>query len=247
MGKTRWILPVVIFIAFALFGFGIAQIFGRSDLLATILSKRTPTFPPTQASNQQNFLIIHVDDLAGVNPCLVSVWIGFISYFEDQPFIYFKQLYPDPNSPYMREAIIKAFQMDATRKPSPEFIQEIKHFNIPWDGYILMDDFAASEMVTWIQMARPTSPSSENLAPTPEQVITARPGEPDLSLALEPTWIQDLCEHLSRRNFNAGPFQKWSEVMPHHMQTDLTFDTLALTWENLTSSSKPTRCKVTDP
>jgi hypothetical protein len=241
MGKTRWILPVIIFLFFSLFGFGIAQSIGRSDLLASILSRQAPTsLAPTEHSNQQNFLIIHVDDLTGSHPRLVSVWVGLITFFEDQPFIHMKLLYPDPNSPYLREAIKNAFILDEQGKPSQAFTVEIQRFNIPWNGYILVDDVGASELIGALQLAPPSNPA----VPTPEFLIPLSIDTPDASLALEPGWIQNLCLHLSQRNLNAPPFQKWSEVIPNHLRTDLTFDTLALTWERLTSSSRPTLCKI---
>jgi hypothetical protein len=245
LGKTRLILLVTFFILFAITGYLTGQVLGKAVVGSALIT--TPTPNPVEIAgyaNQHNFLFIHADDLSKKPPKLISVKIGLITDFEGEPFIHFKSLYPNANAPFMQTIIVNAFNLGPDGKPLPGFFTQINRYNIKYDGFILIDDSGATILTSYIDGTNTKSQSTGAQAEP-----TTNPGaadNTDMYTVVEAKWIQTLCTFLGQRNTNLAPYQKWSEVMPDHVRTNLNFDTLALTWERLTTAPKPTRCKLID-
>lgn len=236
MGKTRVLPLLIIFVLFTLFGFGIALLVGRSPF--AISGDNTPTTPNLSGiAQQQSLILVHSDDLSAQSPRLVTVWIALITQIDDQPYVHFKQLYPASNSASTQIDLAGTFQFGMNGKPGPEFYDQLKRYNIAWNGTVMVDDAGGAILSGWLQQALPPNSYTSSVFTIRQAAVG------DSSAALETAWLTQLCIYVGQRGLTVDNSPKWSEVMPRHMRTDLDFSTLQLTWEQLTSAPQPTRCK----
>ncbi|NPV77900.1 MAG: hypothetical protein HPY59_16185 [Anaerolineae bacterium] len=217
---------LIIFIFCAVFGFAGAkstwQTFYKS------LSPQGSTAASSVNTIQHNFLVIRVDDLQSSQPALLSAWI-FFTTFTDPPYMIMKILYPNPR----QDGIASSFSIDADGKLSPQFEQEIKKLNFPWDGHLILDNEGLQKINGWIL----------------EQPLELPPYDPQNMLDGFTTYVNDsrqwamFCQNLPGMAQRQNTLL-WREVTPTHMRTNLDFETMILLWDYMTHSSAPPYCEV---
>ena len=226
--KKIFVILVILIIFFlcALFGFAGAKSGWQAFNLSLPSTSSTPA--PVINTVQHNFLVIRVDDLQSSRPVLVSAWI-FFTTFTDPPYMIMKILYPNPR----QDGIAASFAIDANGKLSPQFEQEIKKLNFPWDGYLVLDSQGLQKINRWIL----------------DQPLETPPYDPQNMPDGFTTYVNDSRQWLLFCQNMPGMAQRqntlsWREITPANLRTDLSFETLILFWDYMTRSNAPPYCEV---
>ena len=226
MKKAYLLIALVLFIVFAYFGFKAASNLDANSSVDT---------PDTLdlAGKQQNFLIVHVDDLSKNRPQLISVWAVFI-VFNTTPQLMFVPLYPAADE--ISKPLENAFAGSKKSSLDPRFEDEIDdQFDISTSGYLLVDNSSVSSFRKWL------TGKDETISTTPPRT----PDENHLVLYNGQEYFQALCSDFSnsgaRSFFNSI---KWSQILPEHFSTNLSFETFTLAQDLLKSSGKIAQCNV---
>lgn len=226
MKKVYLLIALVLFIIFAYFGFKAASNLDAKSSGSTPLTLDLP-------GNQQNFLIVHVDDLTNNRPQLISVWGVFIM-FNSPPQLMFVPLYPSAD--VTSKALENSYGSSRAGSLDAKFIDEIEgQYNITTSGYILVDNAAVGLFRKWL------TGKDETISTTPPR----SPDENRLVLYNGQEYFQELCSDFSESG--AKPFFnsiKWSQVLPDHFSTNLSFETCTLAQDLLKSAGKITQCNV---
>ncbi|NMB88394.1 MAG: hypothetical protein GYA17_08525 [Chloroflexi bacterium] len=209
----------------------IANEVGQNPLPPTSVSNASPANPATP-QNQENILILHVDDLTSQTPRLVSVWMAVVSY-SDPSVIFFKSLYPRPVGDQGVIPFDQFFSLDGGRHLSANFVSNAQAYNIHWNGYFLIDQYAISSMYAY------ALGSSIDLfnepATTPDQI--------QIVISKETGLLQAACNSIPTIANNNRVFH-WSEFIPRHFRTQYSFEDLVFNWDRLISANNSPHCEV---
>lgn len=225
MNRIRFSVYVVVFLISSIMGLvtanGISHFLDQS-LVPVMVSKQP---------EQQNILIIHVDDLQSGTPQLVSAWTMF-SVANNQHFITLKSLYPVSVPDPMLSQLSDTFALSSKNKPSKEFFNALKVYQIEWDGYILIDNQGILDLHRWL-VGNPTVTLNDN--PTPQT---------DLILQEETLLFNGICHGIIRAGLQPGDTVQWQTIFPQHLQTSLSTKELKAQWQRITELSAPPICNV---
>jgi len=217
---------LLIFILCVVFGFASAKTTWQTFYES--LSPKGSTTAPSADTIQHNFLVIRVDDLQSQQPVLLSAWI-FFTTFTDPPYMIMKILYPNPR----QDRMVAAFSINADGKISPQFEQEVRKLNFPWDGHLILDNQGLEKINNWIL----------------EQPLELPPYSPQNMPDGFTTYLNDsrqwamYCQNLPGMAQRQNALS-WREITPAHLRTDLDFETMILFWDYMTRSSTSPYCEV---
>lgn len=195
-------------------------------------TKATPTFLQNNLKKQQNLVIILTDDLTISNPSLISVWAVFISYGSTPPSLNFVQIFPS-ESKDGRVDLMPAFSLTESKDPSPVFDKALRAFNFPIDGVIVTDAEGFNNISGWMfgnqyQLESPISATSDN------QMGAAQMLQQFVSAA---------CPKLTNADPTGKTAFSWQDLIPKHFHTRMPFETMAISWQNLSSNGTPPHCE----
>jgi hypothetical protein len=231
MKKSGLILALFFFAACAIFGYLAASKAGFGTSSADTSSASSST---TLASSQRNYLLIQVDDLGNKSPQLVQVWI-VLTYYSDPPQIMFLPLYPSYDSA-QNTAIAGAFSMNNSNRLTTKLSEKIASlYKVNVDGYILTDAAGEYSIANWfgIQDIQP------NISPAKSDE------EKHTILLTSQTFFQNVCAQLkSGGAANEYSSMQWSQLIPGHFQTNLSFEVLISSWDKVIRSTPPQQCEV---
>jgi hypothetical protein len=143
MNFYRSITLLLIFLASVCIGYhnGITT----NNSKASIDSISMPfTTPP---EDQYNLLIIQVDDLEKPNVALKSVWL--VVYYSDSPRVDLFPIFPFRNKESTQQ-ISNSFTLTADKEPCQDFWKQLDAFGSWWNGYILLDEIAAAQIISFL-------------------------------------------------------------------------------------------------
>jgi hypothetical protein len=226
MTKARIAIFLASFLAFALIGFAIAYLI-RFRMPSPVVNPAIQTNTP--ATSQQNLLIIHVDELNKPNPTLISVWVVFISQY-DQSFISFKSLYPDPLSPRPILPVTVIFSLNEEGKPSDVFLKWVSDHQLEWNAFVLIDQEGLAHISERVE-----SPGLDRIIPRSKDQLQA-------VWQQEAQLMDHLCMQLQPRNKKTE--LNWNELIPDHFRSDLSFEEAILIWSQLTTGGASPNCEV---
>ncbi|MHB0923235.1 MAG: hypothetical protein ACYC3H_04650 [Bellilinea sp.] len=172
---------------------------------------------------QNNYLVIHVDDLTADAPQLISVW-GLIAYFPE-PKLIFQALYPLATA--TNADIQSRYALSSQKVPDPVFLRTLEQVNqITWDNYILLDNLAFDQLGLFVYGGGLSIESVTNPLPA------------------EQSYMQTLCDTFSiqGRNFLEG-FQ-WKEIIPDHFRSNVSMDFGLVNIDRLLSPGLQVRCEI---
>lgn len=231
MKKSVILIIVLVFIVCAYFGFKAA---------AKILPANNGTTIADQGSDnstnvlQNNYLLVHVSDLTIEDPELISAWVAFV-YQSNPPQLMFIQVYPSSNVT-VNDKLAQAFSLSSTKELSAKFIKQYNtSFHTQNNGYILIDNIGAGYYNQWL-FGQATA-----IASTP-----AMTDEEKQALRLsEQASFQQFCQLVSTGASNSYfSSVNWTLLLPDHYVTNLPFETIALTTDQIAFASSPVQCEV---
>jgi hypothetical protein len=232
MNKSKAIFLFILFVGFGFLGFLIMN--GIKGLFST-------TSTPTTAQEsldvqQQNFILIHLDDLSSKDPQLVSVWAVFF-YPSNPPSITLKELYPHTIPNQEDEQVKSSFSITENKELGSKFRKQLDTYQFPWSGYLIVDHQAVKYLNDWLQI---------QTMPLSLQQAVEIPGAYVLTDD-ENQWFNQVCGQLQTLDLQTTGNIPWAEMIPDHYHSNIIFDQMALIWDSLARSEIPPHCEVLIP
>jgi hypothetical protein len=230
MRKLFFFIAAVVFIGCVFFGFKAA-----SKLFSQRAENQNNNIEIPQAHLiQSNYLLGLVNDLSADKPQLISVW-GVLNYPSSPPQVVFLPLYPTANTETNRE-ISSAFDLSNTKKIPGRSIGKLgEAVDLEFDGYFVTDNTALMRFAAYANL--------ETLE------LFSKPAEStEISLAVQNSinsFFTALCQ-LCMTGASNSFFSKieWSQLLPDHFSTDLSFEELMLMIDRINNSTALTTCEV---
>jgi hypothetical protein len=231
MKKSGLIFALLLFAACAIVGYLVAS---NHSTGASADSAGSANVATAMASSQQNFLLVQVDDLTQSFPKFIQAWI-VLTYYSNPPQVMFLPLFPTYDSS-QNSSIASSFAMTGSGKLSSKLAQKIsEQYKVKIDGSIMTDATGLNAIANWfgisgIQPA--TSPASSDDAK-------------HTLLLNSQTFFQHVCGQLKAgKAMNEYTSMHWSQLIPGHFETDLSFEQLVASWDRIIRSAAPQQCDV---
>jgi hypothetical protein len=231
MKKSGLILALLLFAACAIVGYLVASNHSTGTSADSAGSANVAT---AMASSQQNFLLVQVDDLTKSSPKFVQAWI-VLTYYSNPPQIMFLPLYPSYDAT-QNSAIAGAFAMSGSGALSSRLEQKIsEQYKVKIDGYIMTDAVGWNAIANWFGI--------KNIQPS---TSPARSDDEKHALLLNSqTFFQKVCTQLKAGDaMSEYTSMQWSQLIPGHFHTDLSFEQLIASWDRVIRSAAPQQCDV---
>jgi hypothetical protein len=231
MKKSGLVLALIFFAACAIVGYLVAS---KSSGGTSTTSAGSVNVATAMASPQQNYLLVQVDDLSKTSQKLIQAWI-VLTYYSDPPQIIFLPLYPSYDSA-QNSNIAGAFAMTNSGRLSEKLSKKIADlYNVKVDGYILTDAAGLTSIAGWYNISGIEAGSSPAQTDDDKHVL----------LLNSQTFFQNVCAQLKAGGAqNQYTSMQWSQLIPSHFQTDLSFEVLIASWDRVIRSSPPQQCDV---
>ena len=183
---------------------------------------------------QRNYILIHVNDLTIEEPEIVSVW-GMFVYYTQPPQLMFLPLYPVYDDTISKE-LYSGFKLDKDKSIDPRFIEEIEdRFQITTTGYVMVDNIGLSLFQQWLYN-KEIQVSAANPKTADEKHLVLYNGQ---------QFFKSLCSQWATKGAKEYINKvKWTELLPLHFSTDLSFESVALGSDFVKFSSIIEQCNV---
>ncbi len=229
MKKSAAFFIFVIFILFAFLGYNAAA----KAKQGTSNSSYPANSATALATVQQNYLLIHVDDLTQKNPRLIAVWGAFVYYSQPNQ-IMFLPLLPSYDAS-INDPLYKAFSIQKNGQVSGSFLDLVqKKLNFQLTGIVVVDSTGLASFNRWLT-------GQEN------PIVAAKPENDDQKHALllnAQTFFNGLCSKLQNPSPDWTNAVDWTAVAPTHFFTSLPFETIMVDMQKLSSSGTTNQCSV---
>jgi len=145
-----WIKPffIIAFIAFLFAGLQMGKaIFAPHDPVPVLQGEASLPLP----NPEDNFLlVIQVDNMHTEEIYLEGVWL--ITFQTQEPSLSFLPLLPSQadNAMERDKKLASAFALDDKNQPAPEFFKILSERNISWQGYIIIDQWSITEIISFL-------------------------------------------------------------------------------------------------
>lgn len=232
MKKPTLIFILFLFAACAVVGYLLAS---KSDTGTSISSSAGQMGDAvSMSSSQQNFLLVRVDDLTASDPQLVEVWI-VLTLYSDPPQIMFIPLYPKYDES-RNTAVESSFAIDSRGDLSSKLVSKIADlYDVTINGYIMTDAAGMNAVASWFGIDGISAGSA------PAQ------SDADIHAVLlnSQTFLQGVCRQLKDGDgMHQYESMVWSQLIPLHFQTDLSFELFVSSWDKVNRASPPQQCDV---
>lgn len=231
MKKSTLILILLLFAACAVGGYYAAS---KIKTGSSVNPSNSSAVSTALASQQQNLLLVRVDDLSLPSPKLIEVWIVFTAY-SDPPQIMFMPLYPVYDVT-LNSALQSAFGIDSQGNLTNRLVQEIKkQHDTSINGYIMVDTQGMDAIATWF-----------GIEGVQASAIPASTEDEKHAILLNSQFLfQNECAQL-KGGASSSQFAsiKWSQLIPSHFQTDLSFEQLIASWDKINRGAAPQQCDI---
>jgi hypothetical protein len=218
MRKFFRIVLLLCFISSCLF---IGLILGKVTLSTLDLPPKVTVEEP---SNQIRLIIFVVNPQVEEAPTLLSIW-SVIMYFGEPKSIVFIQLITseESNFPDLESKI----KFNDQNNPSAETIRYLeKIYGTHWEGSVILDNYAVQYLSAWL--------SKKEHILSPEQIFN-----PDNNVID----IEALCTQIEQITPNHIGVIEWTNLIPHHFRTDLPFERVMASWQQMEGNS-PIQCEL---
>lgn len=231
MKKPTLVFALLLFAACAIVGFLVAS---KSNLGSSANNVGSTNAATALASSQQNYLLVQLDDLTQKSPKLVQAWI-VLTYYSTPPQIIFLPLYPSYDSA-QNASIAGAFAMTGSGSLSNKLAQSISdQYKVKVDGYIATDAAGINAIANWFGIGDIQAGTS----------VAQSDDEKHALLLNSQTFFQNICAQLKAgAAMNQYTSMQWSQLIPGHFQTDLSFEQLIASWDRVIRSGAPQQCDV---
>jgi len=172
---------------------------------------------------QNNYLIIHVDNLTADSPQLISIW-GLIAYFPE-PKLIFQALYPlqTPTNADIQER----FALSNQKVPDPNFLKTMAQINqITWDNYVLVDNLAFDQLGQFVYGGGLNQESTSDPLPA------------------EQAYLQTICNTFSAQGRDFLEGFSWKDIVPDHFRSNISMDYSLVNVDKLLAPGLVVQCDV---
>lgn len=225
--RGRWLLPLLLLGIGLIAGLWLGSSAGWRVLQ---LTGELETGSAAPSENQRNILVVGATDLSAGGR-LVSVWL--ILYHKDHPTVNLFPLYP--SSAHAR-LLSETFSITPEGRLHPRFLEALKAvFDVPWEGYVLLDNFAMIEIVDFFGGGGPDSASRTVGSVTwPWQDL-------DAALADQASLLHGLCRGITPEmaGRDLSPIR---ELHPEFLTTNLSIEELEGDWIRLITQADGLSC-----
>ena len=231
MKKPTLLFGLLLFAACAIVGFLVAS---KSNTGSSTNNVGSVSAATALASSQQNYLLIQLDNMSQSSPKLIQSWI-VLTYYSTPPQIIFLPLYPSYDSS-QNSSIASSFAMTSSGSISSKFAKSISDlYKVKVDGSIITDAAGINAIANWYGISGIQAGTS-----------TAQTDDEKHALLLNSqTFFQNVCAQLkSGAALNQYTSMQWSQLIPGHFQTDLSFEQLIASWDRVIRSGAPQQCDV---
>jgi hypothetical protein len=210
MRKTGIFLALIAFSIFLFLGFQVAKLFASPG------EGQSGNLASEVETVQSNILIIHIDQIASDTPRLISMWVVF-SYQADPVSLTFLPIYPTGKSG--ESDMAARFSLSEDKTISPGFLNQLqKDYNFQWDKIVLIDQEGVAYWSRIIQGSEFSQWMDENRL------------QPEINL------VTNFCSAIRERGSDLLADLDWSQLIPDHMHTDLSFDQVMSGWDRIQNS-----------
>jgi len=187
----------------------------REDIPLTQLNE------PEGSDRQRNILVIGVDSIELTQPRLKAVWM--ILYLKDLLHFMMMPIYPstftqDKDLSNADSNLAKQFNLDASNAPDPTFMQALSDKELWWSGYVVLDESALEDLLTFSYVG-------ENSYPDTLDSIPDAWDDPFTALMAQTRFAQGLCSKSHR--FSMTDTEELldiaADIYPHYT-TDLDLE-----------------------
>lgn len=218
----KFVIFLTILVFLACLGFGLYTSY-KPELNKRAVEGDTPPQVTPVSQFQNNYLIIHVDNLTADSPQLISVW-GLIAYFPE-PKLIFQALYPLDTA--TNADIQSRYALSNQKVPDPVFLRTLEQVNqITWDNYILMDNLAFDALGQFVYGGGLNIESISNPLPA------------------EQAYMQTMCGTFSIQGQNFLEGFHWKEIVPDHFRSNISMDFGLANIDKLLSPGLQVRCEI---
>jgi len=231
MKKKTALLVLPLFVLFVFLGFKIADSVFQNRNLPII---QVAGLEPTAIPQQQNFLVVHVDDLSAKKPGLISMW-SILFYPSNPPHLMVMPLSSQSETERTND-VTKVFRITSDKHLTNLFLARMEQsFDLEFSGYFVVDDTSANLFFTWLTGSQPagveTGVATENLSSWNHDLEAS-------------AWSQ-FCE-INTAGSAASFFNNinWNQVLPDHFSTNLSFDTITLAIDQIKHAASFPACEV---
>ena len=231
MKRSVLILGLILFAACAVAGYVMASKSGNGSTTGSSAPANAAT---ALAASQQNYLLVQADDLSQPTPKFIQAWI-VLTYYSNPPQIIFLPLYPSYDSS-QNDAIAGAFAMTSSGRLSSRLEQKIaEQYKVKVDGTILTDASGLDAIAKDFGIANVSASTQAAKNDDDKHAI----------LLGSQSFFQEICAQLkagdAAKQFDS---MQWSQLIPGHFQTDLSFEQLIASWDRVVRSAAPQQCEV---
>lgn len=229
MKKFAVVLIFGVFILFAFLGFKAASSAKQEEAYSSMPANAATAL----ASTQQNYLLIHVDDLSAQDPQLIAVWGAFVYYAQPNQ-VMFLPLLPSYEAG-INDPLYDSFSLGKNGEISKNFISQIQQeYDLQITGWVLVDNTSLAVF--------------NQLAGSQETVIAAAQPENEdqkhILLLNAQSFFQNACTRLQNPPSDWINTVPWSQIAPAHFSTNIPFETIMVDLQKLTSISTSNQCSV---
>jgi len=173
---------------------------------------------------QQNILVIGVSDLTEERPQLISLWM--VLYLTDSAQLTLMPIYPSfvPQNNHA-DRLQKAFRLNTNHTPEKIFLDALRDNNLWWDYYVVMDKYALTSLISFIQ-------DSSQGTKSPELQTWLSGGSNDLPTALsdQTLFLQNLCDSATKMPYLPDVTSLY-QLLPDHISSDLEIKQFISEWQ----------------
>lgn len=229
MKKIFIILVIILFLGFAFLGFEAASKLGTDKSASSVEANDLDLM-----DTQKNYLLIHINDLANAHEELISAWGLFVVYSEP-PQLVFMPLFPVADEARSK-SIVAVFNVTDDNKLDSRFIEEVENqYKMTFSGYVAVDNTGLSLFQKWL-----TGESGQISSGMP-----ATDDEAHLILYNGQEYFKSLCAEINVNGFKPFFYKiRWTQLLPSHFSTNLSFASFTLAEELLKSSGNIEQCNV---
>lgn len=213
---------LIIFLIAAFVGFAMGA---NLDLVEIASTLSQHALEPSEGQNNLLLIGANLDEESPHQ--LQSVWL--VIYFTDKPQVTLIPIFPDPSgSIENNRRLAQAFQIKNELQPPPEFWQALDSVaSTWWDGYILVDEFAAIKLIDsmgGIQLGSEQLRAVQIVGDIPAWQLDAQ-----ANLRKQTLLMAGLCESFSKE-IQTTDFKSILEIGSDHFKTDLELHQLMVDW-----------------
>ncbi|MBS1250930.1 MAG: hypothetical protein MAG431_02529 [Chloroflexi bacterium] len=215
--KLTWpaLLSTFSFLIFLFLGIRVGETFFLPSASAQTHQERLS--PARTDTEEPILLLIYVDDLNKKKPSLEGVWLA--NFQNQQSSLLFFPLLPSQAKDGARrdKKLTSTFSLNDENQPSRDFFEILSERNVSWQGYMLIDQWAAIEIINFMGEIN----LSESLKNGTIAISELHPRSQDRLLAQhdQAQLLLGTCRKASEISLETA-FSQFLTALPQHLATD---------------------------